>query len=162
MAQIKEIIENERDNRDKIYLYREGLFYKAYERSAYLWVHKVCGYAVKCRYVKSVKMPVVSIGFPQNALPAKIQGLTPTEFQGGVVIKPGGMVEDEDFDRWKQGCEPEPQSAYVPSLPERVVCQEPTPHYGYNEVIEELRRFPIETSTPLDCVMFISRLKKMI
>lgn len=35
MSTIKERVEREQSNIDKIYLYREGIFYRAYERSAY-------------------------------------------------------------------------------------------------------------------------------
>ncbi len=52
MSTIKERIEQEQSNIDKIYLYKEGIFYKAYERSAYLWVNNICNYEIKKRYVK--------------------------------------------------------------------------------------------------------------
>lgn len=161
MAQIKEILETERDNRDKIYLYREGLFYKAYEHSAYLWVHKVCGYEVRCRYVKIVNQNVVSIGFPQNTLKSKVIGLKTEEFSQGVIIYVGGSITDCDFDKWKRELENKEQN-----VENALECQEPSTCYGrenkYSEVIEELRRFPIETSSPIDCMMLVSRLKKML
>lgn len=161
MAQIKEILETERENKDKIYLYREGLFYKAYERSAYLWVHKVCGYEVKCRYVKVVNKHVASIGFPHSALKTKISGYKSVDFPQGVIVTAVGEVSSEDFDRWKRSL----VDKETTERPDE--CREPEPAYraavnDYHEVIDELRRFPIETSSPIDCMMLVSRLKQML
>lgn len=161
MAQIKEILETERNNRDKIYLYREGLFYKAYEHSAYLWVHNVCEYEVRCRYVKIVNQNVISIGFPQNALKSKVIGLKTEEFPQGVIIHAGEDIPDCDFDKWKSELVNKAQN-----VDKTLECQEPSICYGrenkYGDVIDELRRFPIETSSPIDCMMLVSRLKKML
>lgn len=68
MSNLQEILSNESENTHSIYLYREGVFYKAYERSAYLFVKNVKPFMVKKRFVKSVNQEVVSIGFPTNSL----------------------------------------------------------------------------------------------
>jgi hypothetical protein len=70
MATIKEIIAIEEENNSNIYLYSEGIFWKAYQRSAYMFLqHCRVNYMVKHRFVKSVLREVYSIGFPHSALP---------------------------------------------------------------------------------------------
>lgn len=68
MSNLSEILQNECTNAHILYFYREGVFYKAYEHSAYLFVKHVKPFQVKKRMVKSVKQEVVSIGFPTNSL----------------------------------------------------------------------------------------------
>ena len=53
----------------KIYLHREGLFWKAYERSAFLLLRETGKkYQVKCRQQKSTGDIVRSVGFPDSVL----------------------------------------------------------------------------------------------
>lgn len=55
MSSLIDNLSQESKNTDRIYLYREGVFYKAYERSAYLFVKHIKPFMVKKRLVKSVK-----------------------------------------------------------------------------------------------------------
>lgn len=53
----------------KIYLHREGLFWKAYERSAFLLLRETGKkYQVKCRQMKATGDVVRSVGFPDSVL----------------------------------------------------------------------------------------------
>lgn len=72
MSTIKERVEREQSNIDKIYLYKEGIFYRAYERSAYLWINHICKYEIKKRYVKTVGKVIVYLGFPMSVLESKL------------------------------------------------------------------------------------------
>ncbi|OPC52967.1 hypothetical protein BAY06_02425 [Elizabethkingia anophelis] len=56
-----------RENYHSIQLYKQGVFWVAYEQSAYsIWEHK--GYRVNKKYIKSLKRDVVSLGFPASVL----------------------------------------------------------------------------------------------
>lgn len=68
MSNLLEILSIEQENQSSVYFYREGAFYKAYEHSAYLFVHHVKPFRLKRRFVKSVKREVISVGFPTNSL----------------------------------------------------------------------------------------------
>jgi hypothetical protein len=59
----------EEGNTDRIYLYKEGSFWKAYERSAYLFVQHIQAYQTRLRYYKNIDQEIISIGFPDIALP---------------------------------------------------------------------------------------------
>ncbi len=71
MAQIKEIleIENHRTNDwTTIYLFAEGLFYRAYEWSAWLCCRYVNEFKVTRRELKNENGSIVFIGFPVASL----------------------------------------------------------------------------------------------
>ncbi len=55
---IREIIELEQKN-DKIILHRDGIFYKAYEISAYIFIHHIKQYEAKTKYYKNIKQDIV-------------------------------------------------------------------------------------------------------
>lgn len=60
-----EILALEDPNQDKIYLFREGKFLKAYEHSAYLFHRNIQAFKLSYRYIKTVNRNVVSLGFPE-------------------------------------------------------------------------------------------------
>src|SRR5574344_2003917 len=66
---IEALLQTEETNVSHIFLYKEGVFWKAYQRSAYgLLRHCDVKYRVKHRYVKCVATDVLSVGFPEAAL----------------------------------------------------------------------------------------------
>lgn len=63
-----EIFNLEQDNPGNVYLFLEGTFYKAYERSAYLLCKHVQPFKVSSRIIKDIPGPLVSVGFPKTSL----------------------------------------------------------------------------------------------
>ena len=61
-----EIISRESQNEDSIYLYREGMFMKAYERSEFFAHTLIHEFKLSKRYIKTVNMDVISLGFPKS------------------------------------------------------------------------------------------------
>jgi len=66
--QIKDIVSLEKDNHANIYLLREGLFWRAYEKSAYLFTSHIKPYQLNKKYYKNVDCELVYCGFPRTAL----------------------------------------------------------------------------------------------
>ena len=64
-----EIISRESQNEDSIYLYREGMFMKAYERSVFFAHTLIHEFKLSKRYIKTVNMDVISLGFPEQTVP---------------------------------------------------------------------------------------------
>ena len=62
---ISEIVKTEQEN-IQIVLHKEGLFYRVYERSAFLFVKHIKEYQVIKKYYKNVKQEVAYLGFPQH------------------------------------------------------------------------------------------------
>ena len=70
---ISNILEFEQEN-TQIILHKEGLFVRAYERSAYLFAKHIKAYSLTKKFYKNVKQEVVYLGFPQNSF-SKIESI---------------------------------------------------------------------------------------
>lgn len=64
----REIFNLEQDNPGNVYLFPEGMFYKAYEQSAYLLCKHVQAFKISSRIIKDIPEPIISIGFPMTSL----------------------------------------------------------------------------------------------
>ena len=67
----REILDREDQNVDSIWLYREGMFMKAYERSAFFAHTLIHEFKLSKRYIKIVNMDVIS----QHMFPRMLQTL---------------------------------------------------------------------------------------
>lgn len=160
MSNLQEILHKESENTHILHFYREGVFFKAYEHSAYLFVKYVKPFMVKKRFVKSVNQEVVSIGFPTNSLhnyfeKDKIQA---NENTAEVVL--AESVDLVDFDEWKKTIELVPE--VEKKQKETSTLSQQNPIGNESVVILKIKTFPMEAKTPLDCMMFLSELKKML
>lgn len=160
MSNLQEILSKESVNTDRIYFYREGVFFKAYERSAYLFVKFVKPFMVKKRFVKSVNQEVVSIGFPTNSLHSYFEKDKIQEKENIAEVVMDETVDSFTFDEWRKSIELISDTEKKPKQPLTVTPQ----LVAGNEsvVIMKIRTFPMEAKTPLDCMMFLSELKKML
>ena len=85
----RDIYESEKKNPGVIYLYPEGMFYRAYEMSAFYLCKLVLPFKVSGHYVKSAGAFIVSVGFPQATLEKWSTGHPVADFRGGGDIKTG-------------------------------------------------------------------------
>jgi hypothetical protein len=75
MMTIKEILNKESVNEGYIYMYRTGPFWKAYQRSAYMFVkYSRADYMMEYRYIKSVARNVLSVGISGDFSPTCLSG----------------------------------------------------------------------------------------
>lgn len=208
---LQEIIAAESRNTDKIYLHLEGIFWKAYERSAFAFIHRISRYKASKRFIKYLDTKVVSLGFPDASRP-KVLGDRPlVQANDDLLLLDVGAIDPEEYGRWKDALPlivPKPAtptvapvvqsySAYaagrssipVPdeeSVPLRVTVVEPPqllsaasiaassanikvgPESDLHEVrnneavLRDLRNFSVENATPLECLIFVSSLKKQL
>lgn len=208
---LQEIIAVENRNTDKIYLHLEGIFWKAYERSAFAFIHRISRYKASKRFVKYLDAKVVSLGFP-DASRSKVLGDRPlVSDTADMLVLDVGSIDAEEYGRWKEAlplivpkpaapaavasAQPAYGSAYnvsprqmaipvpdVESVPRRVTMVEPPlPRSQAPEpamaaarsaaaadssvseaVLRDLRNFSVENATPLECLIFVSSLKKQL
>ena len=78
-----EICAIEDANPGQVYLYPEGAFYKAYQKSAWLLCTRVHPFKVSARGLKGLDGPLLSVGFPQSSLDKFSAGLTVAENPSG-------------------------------------------------------------------------------
>ena len=132
----REIIEREDQNTDSIWLYREGMFMKAYERSAFFAHTLIHEFKLSKRYIKTVNMDVISLGFPEPTIPRWLNGYVYEWVQDGLLRCHMRKVFDEvEFHNWKEVvtrltngpvdlCSEQPAEAGAEWLAKRLVCVE--------------------------------------
>lgn len=208
---LQEIIAAENRNTDKIYLHLEGIFWKAYERSAFAFIHRISRYKASKRFVKYLDAKVVSLGFP-DASRSKVLGDRPLVTDSAdMLVLDAGSIDAEEYGRWKEalplivpkpatpsaaaavqpvygaGYSASPRQMAIPvpdveSVPRRVTVVEPSlvrsqapepvmaaaraaaaADSSVSEaVLRDLRNFSVENATPLECLIFVSSLKKQL
>ena len=76
----------EQGNLGVIHMYAEGMFYRAYEMSAYLLCSLVHPFKVSCHFVKTIGDNLLSVGFPQSSLEKWSSGHPVRKVVGGRYI----------------------------------------------------------------------------
>lgn len=99
----KEILDREDSNTDSIWLYREGIFMKAYDRSAFFVHTLVQPFKLSRRYIKTVNRDVISLGFPEQTLSKWMRGYVSENVCDGIVRFYTRIEFDEvAFQNWKE------------------------------------------------------------
>lgn len=144
-----------------IYLYREGLFWKAYERSAIKFIQTITAYQVNTRFCKVVNMEVISLGFPDTVLPGILENREYEKLDEKRLAIRSVLLGDEEFAAEK--------SQYVSTMMQTLkkeALQEAAPVRKYSDigaqVLEQLRLYNIAGATPIECMIFLSSLKKQL
>ncbi|MFI3320619.1 MAG: hypothetical protein SNH01_08010 [Rikenellaceae bacterium] len=150
-----EICVSERQNSDKIVLYKEGIFYKAYEKSAYAFYNRVKKYEVKKKYVKTINAYGVSLGFPTATLPKFENIINITSGDDKTITIQTQTIDDVEFKHWKESIEIYEQKTKKIELELEI----PAPNKN-DAIVEKIKNFNVECKTPLECMVFISELKK--
>ena len=70
-----EICAIEDANPGQVYLYPEGAFYKAYQKSVWILRTKLHPFKLSSRSLKGLERPLLSVGFPQSSLDKFSAGL---------------------------------------------------------------------------------------
>ncbi|MCC8146606.1 MAG: hypothetical protein LIO93_09260 [Bacteroidales bacterium] len=136
----------------ELVLYKEGVFWIAYEEAAYL-VSQVKKLKASKKYVKSLQQEVVSVGFPDRSL---------AEIESSLVLKEKTAtrarfevekaVDVTEFEKWKQQIE-----LRQPAKPQPSDSYEEKP---YDALIEKLASFKLHSATPMSCMLFIEELQR--
>lgn len=99
---VKEIIQIENGNRNTIILLREGIFWRAYEKSAYAFSMQVHPYKPTRKWVIAVKQDVVSLGFPVSAAENVLNGCKVLMRQEARLVLAASPIDPDGFEVWKQ------------------------------------------------------------
>ncbi|MEA3452096.1 MAG: hypothetical protein U9Q83_09375 [Bacteroidota bacterium] len=100
---IQDILELEKNNTNNIILHKEGIFWRAYEKSAYLFTLYIKEYQITKKFYKNVNTEVVYLGFPKIALEQILELAKDKEIQKKetqIFIKKYEFTND-DFLKWK-------------------------------------------------------------
>ncbi|HNV82203.1 MAG: hypothetical protein WBI34_06355 [Tenuifilaceae bacterium] len=157
---ISEILSREAANTGSIILFKEGIFWRAYERSAFFFVSYIKAYRLTKRYFKNVGCEVVYCGFPHTALNELLANYSNKEVireESMISIYSFEQVENDRFNDWKNGVS--------------VVAKEEKIGYALpnvcgisrkEEVLQSIRSFRVVNSTPLECQQFLIEMQKQL
>ena len=141
-----------------IRLIKSGEFYRAYNHSAWLFYSFIAEHKVMRKYIKSLKCDIYYIGFPEKSLLNNIgeRKSIKTEYGFDIALLETEIYDEAAYETWKTSIDTEHSSKgdYY-SLPPAGIAAE-------KEVIKLLRDFPIESKSMIDCVVFLSELRKML
>ena len=150
---IKEVLAIERSKDGQINLCKEGLFWRAYNGSAYLFVQHFCSFKLIRKFIKSVDQEVVYLGFPESKLPAFKAIAEERELAWLMEEKRIGIsgfqaVDPAAYQVWFDSIEKESagKNSGKPKL----------------DILERIRRFPILEKSPLETQQFLIQLQKEI
>lgn len=136
----------------EVRLYKEGLFWVAYEQSAFFfWQLK--GYKPNKRYVKLLQKEVVSIGFPDSALLSIVTqaNLVLCETKGNCINSHSFIVanamEYAIFEDWKDNL------VIVQKGRNKIAIVE-------NEVAIKIKSFPLAYKTPIEAFLFLKEMQE--
>lgn len=114
---IEEILRIESTNSDSIILFKEGIFLRAYERSAMRFAEYVADFKVFKKYYKIVNSDVCYLGFPYSnhkILFEKCRISNYSETDKFVVVN--GCPSRDDFEVWKAGIQLPKAEDYKPHV----------------------------------------------
>jgi len=98
-----EILSLEENNWNTVYLYREGMFLKAYQQSACLVYLHIKEFKLSKRYIKSVNENVYSLGFPHSSAPKWLKGFPYHDVNEKLVLcEIGKTLSETEYEQWKE------------------------------------------------------------
>ncbi len=141
---IKDILHLEKSNFNTIILHKEGMFYRAYEISAYLFTLYIKRYKVIKKFYKNVNSEVVYLGFPINNLDIilKIANKHTVSKQERTIIINDFQFKNEKFVLWKSEIEISEKSDILSQ-----------------NIETKIINFPVANKTPIECQQFLIELQ---
>ena len=100
----KEVLALEKGNCSEIRLYLEGMFWRAYERSAFILCSQVKPLKVTSRRAKSIGGEAICmVGFPVGSFESICGGVEALErTESAMVLRAPSAIGEEEFARWKE------------------------------------------------------------
>ena len=106
---IAEILSFEKESGTNLHLFKDRIFWQAYEKSAYLFSHYFKKYKVNYQFYKNISFGMARVGFPETQLnkfmqSARDKGLTVTQIDSSHIVF-SGLPAVGGFDDWKRDAE---------------------------------------------------------
>jgi hypothetical protein len=163
---ISDILIKENNNSGQIILHKEGLFWRAYEQSAYLFSKHVRKYQVIRKHFKNVEKDIVLLGFPHGAKVDVLKYISKQDIKSNEkqIIISGYQFDEAVFLEWKNSIE-----FKASTMPDNSLASEPEISYSVNKqdnpensIMEMIQKFPVALKAPIECQQFIIEIQKQI
>ena len=149
----QEILEREDAQSTTIHLYKEGIFWKAYEYSAYRFVFGILKCKPKKQRFKETSTEMIHIGFPLTSLDTHQDSFRLiSKDENTCTIEPVDFLPQMTFEELKNSIETTVSNNKGANL---MLPKGTSPTDEY--IINKVRSFNIESKTPMDCMMFLGR-----
>lgn len=99
---IENILLHEENNKDSVILFKEGIFLRAYERSAMRFTEHFEKFKVFKKHYKIVNADVCYLGFPQKSFPVLLEKHSKTRYtETDYYVVLFDCPSQTDFNKWK-------------------------------------------------------------
>lgn len=179
---IEEIFDVETHNQSEIHLFRQGMFYRAFERSC-VALRSIERYAVLKKRSVATGLEYIYSGFPVSVLDRVASGRGVTHVSDDHVIIAGHPVSDLELDRLKAATpiaahadkKREPEELPVASAPKSAPKPAPQPVAELDfapsnaplaaeplALLDLIRRFDLNGVSPVMCKLFLTMIKTQL
>jgi hypothetical protein len=147
---VSEILDFEKSNTQKVYLIKEGIFWRAYEVSAFIFTRHIKPFKLLKKLFKCVKQNIVYIGFPVGSLKSILEiviekGFNYEKISEEMIIL-DGFSEVYDFEEKKSEI-----LMKLNSLEKNV---------SESDIIRKIKNYPIANKSPLEAMSFVAEIQK--
>lgn len=143
-------------NPSKVFLFKEGIFYKAYNQGAYLMRQK--NYKVNVKKIKNIENEVVSIGFPITVFEALKYDFAIQDFESYSCFNPKEVFDDDEFQNWYD------ETISIEHNETKSVNQQKNglDTSSSNEIIQQIKNYPLANKTPMEVFVWIAGLQSKL
>ena len=131
----------------KIFLFKEGLFYKAYNEGAFLLKDK--NYKITVKQIKSIENEVLSIGFPISVLEKLKENRQPEEYDNYCSLQSNIVFSLLLYEEWYQN-----QIANIK--------REDSKYLEEYTLKDTIKNYPLANKTPIEDFIWVAKLQKLI
>ena len=131
----------------KIFLFKEGVFYKAYNEGAFLLKDR--DYKVVVKHIKSIENEVLSIGFPISVLEKLKENRQIEEYDNYCSLESNIVFSLLLYEEWYQN-----QITNIKRVDSKYLEE-------YN-LKDTIKNYPLANKTPMEVFMWVANLQKMI
>ncbi len=131
----------------KIFVFKEGLFYKAYNEGAFLLKDR--DYKVAVKHIKSIENEVLSIGFPISVLEKLKENRQSEEYDNYCSLQSNIVFSLLLYEEWYQN-----QITNIKRV-DRKYLEEYT-------LKDTIKNYPLANKTPIEVFIWVAELQKFI
>ena len=131
----------------KIFLFKEGVFYKAYNEGAFLLKDK--NYKITVKQIKSIENEVLSIGFPISVLEKLKENRQPEEYDNYCSLQSNIVFSLLLYEEWYQN-----QIANIK--------REDSKYLEEYTLKDTIKNYPLANKTPIEVFIWVAELQKLI
>ena len=142
----------------RIYFFKEGIFYRLYNQSAFLFVENVKSYTVGVKFIKNINDWTYTIGFPIahfNTDVLKASKLLEDKPSYRCYSFPKTAIASE-YEQWCSQQQSQSEKRFRSKLEPLVLQQSST------NLVQEILQFDTLNKTPMQAMEFIAFLKSKI